>query len=666
MHIERKKRADQTNTHVLQDPDQQNVSNSLNFLLRLSNHDDIFFYFTFVMRQSQATSPPTTDQTLTTDTVINSLTFLFASTPRELETLVTREFNADPNLHRNPNVDLLGDYTTAGNAVEHFEWSWKWRPPKVEKDRGGGWRNSCSVSLLAAGECLWTDMKQFVEYDQRAHKLNTLATFSFWVNGTLRTNLREHGVTANSSIAGNRTFGSPKSPTRLLEPTFGTRVRVPSAQSVESRLSDSDTDLPTLREPPSPNIEATIPEDALSIDNGGASNAIKVDINYQKPGQDVSEVDDGPLFRATMKALEQKTGNMKIRMKQVLKRAEAARESQLLCHKSVAAFLEALRGASSSNANAVQPALDHYFEKIATEILSYEKRNSENLQKLIIDPLSKLYNSDIKQVESKRRDFEDDSKEYYQYVSKYLGQRQDSLKEKKRAESDSKYDLRRRNFELKRFDYSSFMQDLHGGRKDQEVLSQLTKYADAQAKDYLSTGKRIEVMMPQLEALVAEVREADKEYQLIRTGREEKRRTLEKGSRPEPDSADAAIALAASAAKASPYADTDASTANGSTTSASVAEKRLSGVPLGANLSPQMSNEQNLSASIKSSNSTSPGQNVFKGYRDLEERDTSVASSQQEKGKDNIRREGLLWSLSRPSGGHYVDPKSLNKQAWHK
>lgn len=81
------------------------------------------------------------------DTVISSLTFAFAPTPRELDTLVTREFNADPNLHRNRNVDLVGDYSTAGNLLEQFEWSWKWRAPKIVEDKGGGWRNTCSVGV---------------------------------------------------------------------------------------------------------------------------------------------------------------------------------------------------------------------------------------------------------------------------------------------------------------------------------------------------------------------------------------------------------------------------------------------------------------------------------------------------------------------------------------
>jgi Arf-GAP/SH3 domain/ANK repeat/PH domain-containing protein len=72
------------------------------------------------------------------------------------------------------------------------------------------------------------------------------------------------------------------------------------------------------------------------------------------------------------------------------------------------------------------------------------------------------------------------------------------------------------------------MQDLHGGRKDQDILSHLTRYADSQAKYYLDTAKKIDTMLPQLEALSIEVKEADKEFQMQRTEREEKRRALEK------------------------------------------------------------------------------------------------------------------------------------------
>lgn len=437
---------------------------------------------------------------------------------------------------------------------------------------------------------------------------------------------------------------------------------------MDSRLSG--TDGREYEEPPSPNMipsegPGPIPQKDL----------IKVDIACQRPGEDMSASEDGPLFRATMKALEQKTGNMRVRMKKVLKKAEAAYLAQTECNDAIAGFMDALREASSSNANAVQPALEHYFDKIAREILSYEKQNTLNLQRIIIDPMAKLYQTDIKQAEAKKRDFEEESKDYYAYVSRYLGQRQDSLKQKKRAESDSKYQSKRRNFELKRFDYSSFMQDLHGGRKEQEVLSHLTKYADAQTKSYLTTAKRIEEMLPQLDALSAEVQEADKEFQYQRTEREEKRRTLEKSTTTyvEPEAVPAVGVAAPPTSYSTREGTTNYSTSyvsdgelgrtgssasqlrvvnsNGTTTTASA-----NGGGMELSRSPGT-----LHSVVGSVNSPGPN-SKFKGIRDLEEKDHSQISSSEKNGTQ--RKEGLLWALSRP--GSHSDPRGLNKQAWHK
>jgi hypothetical protein len=94
---------------------------------------------------------------------------------------VTREFQANPNLHKNPQVELVGDYSTGGSSSVQFQWSWKWTPPKATESRGGGWRTSCSVGTLFSAIHAFTDSVKFVEYDQRAHKLETLANFAFWV-----------------------------------------------------------------------------------------------------------------------------------------------------------------------------------------------------------------------------------------------------------------------------------------------------------------------------------------------------------------------------------------------------------------------------------------------------------------------------------------------------
>ena len=571
------------------------------------------------------------------DTFINGLTFAFASNTKDLDNLVTREFHADPNLHKNSNVELVGDYSTGGSPSVQFEWSWKWRPPKITEDRGGGWRNTCS----------------FVEYDQRAHRLATLATFHFWVQNT------------------QRVFSSPSLPSPTFEMLVPPRLRVPSAQSVQSQSGVSDYEgYNEVREPPSP---VEVQDSSFAIAQNSAPSAVTVDVSCGRPRDDMGGWEDGPLFRATMKALEQKTGNMRARMKKVLRKAEAAQAAQVECNDAVAGFMAALREASASNANAIQPALEHYFEKIAQQILVYERQNTVNLQKLIIEPLSRLYNFDIKQAEAKKKDFEDESRDYYAYVSRYLGQRQDSLKEKKRIESDTKYQSKRRNFELKRFDYSSFMQDLHGGRKEQEVLSQLTKYAETQAKSYLSTAKVVEEMTPQLEALIREVKEADKEYRLHRTEREEKRRTLEKSTNTyfEPEAGPNGL-NPANGSNGGPITDSelsrgDSNGRNHTNVRNSLHHQSSSSSQHGPTLFAPLSSNGIFGSTGSRSSSYNPGispaPDRFKGIRDLEEKDyTTIAVTHKEPGQH--RKEGLLWALSRP--GSHADPKGLNKQAWHK
>ncbi|EAT88563.2 hypothetical protein SNOG_03358 [Parastagonospora nodorum SN15] len=588
----RREFGDESVIDYIQDPESSSPSDGPpSFLIRLPNDEELTFNFTFIIRQHLAVpsiynvnNASTIAPTGLVDTVINGLTFVFASSSKDLENLVTREFQANPNLHKNPQVELVGDYSTDGSTSVQFQWSWKWTPPKATESRGGGWRTSCS----------------FVEYDQRAHKLETLANFAFWVQ--------------NLSVP--------------------PRLRVPSTQSIDSRVSDSaDEGREWDNIPPkSPTFES-IPENALALvpsqNTTLTSNSMPLRLDVSRPGEDLSQTEDGPLFRATMKSLEQKTGNMRTRWKKVLKRAESALEAQVNCNNAMSDLIDALKEASASNANAVQPAIDNYFDKIAKEILAYERTNTTNIQKSIIDPIHKLYNIDIKQAETKRKDFEEESKDYYQYLGRYLGQRTDSLKEKKRAETDSKYQTKRRNFELKRFDYSSFMQDLHGGRKDQDILSNLTRYADAQAKYYLDTAKKIDTMLPQLEALSLEVKEADKEFQIQRTEREEKRRALEKTKKtfeePPVQQIASAVGVNGTAAKTSVNSEVD-----------------LPGRK--ANTGPSLSQH-----------------NKFKGIRDLEEKDLTAIP---EGIHGAHRKEGLLWALSRP--GSHVDPKGLNKQAWHK
>lgn len=135
----------------MQDPENTALTGIPTFLLRIPHDEDLTFTFTCVLRQT-SNAPGTSAVNGVLDTVINGLTFISASNNKELDNLMTREFHADPNLHKNPKVSLLGDYTTGGSASVQFEWAWKWKPPQSIEDKGGGWRNTCSVRKSALRE----------------------------------------------------------------------------------------------------------------------------------------------------------------------------------------------------------------------------------------------------------------------------------------------------------------------------------------------------------------------------------------------------------------------------------------------------------------------------------------------------------------------------------
>ncbi|CAG7990349.1 unnamed protein product, partial [Penicillium nalgiovense] len=203
---------DDTPIEYIQDPETPSAAPIPTFMLRLSNDEELIFNFTFIIRQTQTGNAPNSVNGVSTtmpevaDTSLTGLTFAHASNSKELDNLITREFHANPNLQNNSNVQLIGDYSTEGTPSVSFEWSWRWKPPKLTEDKGGGWRNSCS----------------FLDYDQRTNRLNTLAHFSFWVHNSMRP------------------LPSPQISSPNLELPVFPRSRISSTQSVVSHYSDAE------------------------------------------------------------------------------------------------------------------------------------------------------------------------------------------------------------------------------------------------------------------------------------------------------------------------------------------------------------------------------------------------------------------------------------------
>lgn len=335
-----------------------------------------------------------------------------------------------------------------------------------------------------------------------------------------------------------------------------------------------------------------------------------------------SQPEDGPLFRATVASLEKKTASLKNVVKKLLKRTVSMHEAQEQYCASYVGFLDSLREASKDLLS-FRPAVDSIFDTIGKDLVRYEKRNSKELNSHIIEPLRRLYDGEIKAAEAKKREFDDDSKEYYAWLGRYLSMKQE-VKGKKKVESDTKYQDKRKIFELKRFDYFTFIQDLHGGRKENETSYQLSAYIEIVINNFEDTFRRIQNAKPQINNMLNATKETKEEWDMRRLEREEKRRALERSAMPEPGQAASNASVSTSAPAGNDHGKT---------------HRRETSV----NLAPVL----DASSAVKSSSLESPSE-----------------ETEGENQPSDHRKESLLWAMSRP-GGHN-DPRNLNKPGWHK
>ncbi|EMR08875.1 hypothetical protein PNEG_02660 [Pneumocystis murina B123] len=351
-----------------------------------------------------------------------------------------------------------------------------------------------------------------------------------------------------------------------------------------------------------------------------------------------NEPNDGPLFRAIITALEKKTTVFRYRIKKLIKRAVDLYDSQITKNDANRRFMNTLKKVSESNPIAMKPVLKLYLEAANQQLQSFEYNNALQLQRLIIKPLKCIYEADIKAAERKKKNFEDDSHDYYQFVSRYLS-KSDSSKDKKIYKADAKYFAKKRDFELKCFDYYSFMQDLSGGKKEQEILHLFTLYVENQ---YSTLHRVINVILdlkPGLDSLTQGVQEINKNLRHVSTKREELRRVLEKSKIFVQSNNFFSSTTHQKKSKDSGYK-------NHCLTSNNYCSSQDNSFDSNVN---KLLTTENAEISLYSNEDS-------KRLEDTNENDSDSISQR--------RKEGLLWALSRPRG--YTDPKVVQKLNWHK
>ncbi|KAG5513941.1 hypothetical protein PMAC_000563 [Pneumocystis sp. 'macacae'] len=520
------------------------------------------------------------------------LAFIYGTNASELDSILVSESENTTNFCDYKNVLFMKDVLFDDLLEKEFDWSWKWTPPSTKYQNRDGWRNTC----------------YFIKCEKN-NKFSILAKFSFWVED--------------------------------YEKRFQNNTNFCFNEKNSSLLSYIDTSLQnntgSQKESPSPE-KRNISFNSLLDNMNSVVNFNHFDDAFK------NEPNDGPLFRAIITALEKKTSVFGYRIKKVIKRAIELYESQVAKNEANRRFMNALRKAAESNPTALKPVLILYLETANQQLQNFEYNNAIQLQSLIIRPLRRIYEVDIKAAEGKKKDFEDDSHDYYQFVSRYLSRKKCSSKDKKNHEADIKYSVKRRNFELKRFDYYSYMQDISGGKKEQEILHLFTLYVENHFATLYKVIKVILDLKPGLDNLTQGVQEVNKNIMHLCIEREERRRALEKSKIFVQESN--YLFSSVSQKKNSKNLKTKKSCL------ALYDFDKSQDDDFYSNLN-KLSSTENIQISNLS---TLDNEDISEGIKDSAKNNLNNAFQR--------RKEGLLWALSRP--GSHTDLKVAQKLNWHK
>jgi len=421
-----------------------------------------------------------------------------------------------------------------------------------------------------------------------------LAAMSFYVEGL--THLPSPFLTADFAFSITNPTSPPRRPGKgpYIPDVHENRLESVPENPEMSKSSTNDSSSPPL--PTIEPIELSNPRD---------------DEHFLK------EIEDGPVFRSRVAALERKTSILKTKTKKCITRADALLEAQNAYFEAGQRWYESLQQLAGSNAKAVQPLLSSYLDASMKESHRFHREKAAHLQYLI-NELRRIYEHDIKPAETKKRAFEEESQEFYHSMSRYLA-RTDFPNASKQREKDTKYQTRRREFAMNRFDYWGYINDLTGGKKEGEILQQLCQYMVKKLDTLQEEAKMEKELKPGLDALLVQVEEASREFKLMKTEREQRRRDIEKGK----------ATIAGEHLEGAP--------------STSVSE----GGPSGVETAP-------VDAAVMSN----VGSSVSRGQwlSDVEDEDRLDPTKR--------KKEGILYALSRPA--NHNDPKVIPKMTWHK
>lgn len=367
------------------------------------------------------------------------------------------------------------------------------------------------------------------------------------------------------------------------------------------------------------------------------------------------DLEDGPLFRATIKEYEGRTSALKAYLKRILKSASATLEAKNHLLEQDKLFIAALKEAPFT-----EPLFEHYLDSTWSKLHEQQERLSFCMQNLLISPLQKLYDMDIKKVDTKRKRFEDVSKEYYSNLSKYLSIKTPGNTKKQKAESE--FLVKKSEFDLVRFDYYTFLRDLHGGKKEQEILYHLLNHHEKQYAYYQSVQKTLEPHKEGLDQLATIIAEASREQKAVNQERHEKRKMLvEKYTTPNPSEDDKTKRKSLYAMLSPTSMGPTSPTNYESLMTTPTSPPHLDLGSSAAETSEPPAPPPPVGLGIQVSSAAAATDSKFKGIRDLEQQDQDLIHS------SGRKKEGFLFAPSKPIKNTNTPSFDMSSAVnWHK
>ena len=230
------------------------------------------------------------------------------------------------------------------------------------------------------------------------------------------------------------------------------------------------------------------------------------------------QLEDGPAFRQAIHELESKVDSLKTHLKKLIKNIQTQHIAEI-------SLLQAERNLSDAS-HAIpflQDSLRDYQAGVDHRLFSIKLNFIESLEALVLLPLQDIYQGHVKMAEKRKKEFEQESSTYYASLSKYLASSNkkdkdaltttttttpttlnDPFSEKKRDTMEEKYLTKKKIFDLVRFDYMAYLQDLHI-RKQQEILYYYDLYLEKRVHFYNSVKDHLDQKQPILNDLTERV-----------------------------------------------------------------------------------------------------------------------------------------------------------------